>query len=126
MITKEITLCGKQVVLAYCYATEIGYKINSDEEVTDFIGEVITSVQSQRMPDIRKSLFLITAALTAYYESKKENAPITTDEIMYESTPDELGLALGTIISLRADFYHLPKNEPEDKPTENDNQEKNE
>ena len=27
MIKKEVTLCGKQVTLAYCFATEIGYKI---------------------------------------------------------------------------------------------------
>ena len=26
MITKEITLCGRQVTLAYCFATEIAFR----------------------------------------------------------------------------------------------------
>lgn len=119
MITKEITLCGKQVTLAYCYATEISYKILSDEDITDFIIEASTAIQEKnRMPDIRKTIFLVLASMQSYYESKDEQAPITDKQMMYDSTPEELGTALGVVIGLRTNFYHIPKGEPEDKPNE--------
>lgn len=119
MITKEITLCGKQVTLAYCYATEISYKILSDEDITDFIIEVATAIQDKnRMPDIRKTIFLVLASMQSYYESKGEKAPITDKQMMYDSMPEELGTALGVVIGLRTNFYHIPKGEPVDKPNE--------
>ena len=125
MITKEITLCGKQVTLAYCYATEISYKILSDEDITDFIAEAATAIQDKnRMPDIRKSIFIVLASMQSYYESKDEQAPVTDKQLMYDSTSEELGTALGIIIGLRTNFYHIPKGEPDDKPKES-SEEKN-
>lgn len=115
MITKEIKLCGKQVMLAYCYATEISYKILSDEDIIDFGQEVVEKIQHEQMPDIRKTIFLIIASMQSYYESKGEESPITDKDLMYECTPQEIGVALGTIIGLRSQFYHVPSDEPEDK-----------
>ena len=117
MITKEITICGKQVTLAYCYATEISYKILSEEDIIDFGQEVIEKIQHDQMPDIRKTIFLILASMNAYYESKGEKAPVSDKELMYECTPQEIGQALGVIIGLRSQFYNVPTDEPEDKPT---------
>ena len=117
MITKEITICSKKVTLAYCYATEISYKILSDEDIIDFGQEVIEKIQHEQMPDIRKTIFLILASMNAYYESKGEKAPVSDKELMYECTPQEIGQALGVIIGLRSQFYHVPTDEPEDKPT---------
>ena len=37
---------------------------------------------------------------------------------MYKATPLELGTALGTIIQLRADFYKVPSDEPNDEQPE--------
>jgi len=118
MITKEITICGKQVTLAYCYATEISYKILSDEDIIDFGQELIEKIQHEQMPDIRKTIFLILASMNAYYESKGEKAPVSDKELMYECTPQEIGQALGVIIGLRSQFYHVPTDEPQDKPAE--------
>ena len=33
MKTKEIKIAGKDVTLAYCFGTEIGYKMLTDEEI---------------------------------------------------------------------------------------------
>jgi hypothetical protein len=118
MITKEITICSKKVMLAYCYATEISYKILSDEDIIDFGQEVIEKIQHEQMPDIRKTIFLILASMNAYYESKGEKAPVSDKELMYECTPQEIGQALGVIIGLRSQFYHVPTDEPQDKPAE--------
>ena len=115
MITKEITICGKQVMLAYCYATEISYKILSDEDIIDFGQEIVEKIQHEQMPDIRRTIYLIIASLQSYYESKGEQCPITDKELMYECTPNEIGMALGIIIGLRTNFYHIPSDEPEDK-----------
>ena len=115
MITKEITLCSKQVTLAYCYATEISYKILSDEDIISFGQEIVEKIQHEQMPDIRKTIFLILAAMQSYYESKGEKCPITDKELMYECTPNEIAVTLGTILALKSQFYHIPSDEPEDK-----------
>lgn len=119
MKQKEITICGKQVTLAYCYATEISYKIQTGEEITAFITEAIGNIQQKKMPDTKKSIHLIIAAMQAYYESKKEKMPITDNELMFEVNPTELGTAIGTIIGLRSEFYYIPSDEPKDNNTDN-------
>ena len=118
MITKEITICGKQVTLAYCYATEISYKILSDEDIISFSQEIVEKIQHEQMPDIKKTIFLILASMQSYCESKGEQCPITDKELMYECTPQEIGKALGTVIALRSEFYHVPSDEPKDKPAD--------
>lgn len=114
MITKEITLCGKQVTLAYCYATEIAYKEMSDEDIFDYAQAAVEAIKAQRDPDIKKTILAIIAGMMAYYEDK-DKAPVKDSEIMREATPVEIGTAMLTILSMRSEFYHVPKDEPEDK-----------
>jgi len=118
MIHEEITLAGKPVTLGYCYATEIAYKDLSGEDITDIIQDTITGINAtpSRMPDAKRSIHLVLAAIIAYYECVKKEKPIKDIDIMSEATPLELGKALGTIINLWAKFYNIPKGEPKDKP----------
>lgn len=127
MITKEITLAEKPVTLGYCYATEIAYKDLSGEDIADIIQETITCVNAQpaRMPDTKRSIYLVLAAIMAYYQSKDEDAPIKDTDLMNDTTPLELGKALGTIINLWAQFYNIPKGEPKEKPQKGKGKEKN-
>ena len=125
MITKEITILDQKITLAYCYGTEIGYKLLAEEECTEFIREVIASIQSKKMPDARKSIYLIIAAMTAYYESQGQKNPIEDKQLIYHATPDDVGLALGTIAGLYIEFYHTPVGEPEDKPQKTGRKQKN-
>ena len=118
MVTKEITICGKQVTLAYCYATEISYKILSDEDIFDFGQEIAEKIQHEQMPDIRKTILLIIASMQSYYESKGTKTPIEDKELMYDCSPQDIGQALGTIIGLRSQFYHVPSDEPKEKSAE--------
>ena len=117
MKTKEIKIAGKDVTLAYCFGTEVGYKLLTDEEIQPFLTEAIVALNDKpaRMPDLRKTIFLIIACATAYYESKGQESPIEDKDLMYNCEPEELGIALGTIINLYAEFYHIPKDEPKDK-----------
>ena len=114
MITKEITICGKAVTLAYCYATEIAYKDLSDEDMFDYAQAAVEAIQAQRDPDIKKTIFAIIACMMAYYEDA-DKAPIKDSEIMKQATPVEIGTAMLTILTMRQEFYHVPKGEPEDK-----------
>ena len=98
MKKKEITLAGKPVTLGYCYATEIAYKDMSGEDIADIIQETIACVNAQpaQIPDTKRSIYLVMAAIVAYYESIKEETPIKDIDIMSEATPLELGTALGS------------------------------
>lgn len=115
MKKKEITLAGKQVTVAYCYATEIAYKDLSGQDIADFMGEVGEAIAANKMPDVKKSIFLLVAAIMSYYETKKEDAPISDAQIMTDATPLEMGAAIGAVLNLRSEFYALPEGEPKEK-----------
>lgn len=118
MTTKTITIAGKEVTLAYCYATEIGYKLLSDEDITAYMADAMEALKESRMPDTRKTVYVVIAAINAYSEWKGEQPVISDRDLMYNATPIELGTALGTIIQLRADFYKVPEGEPKDEQTD--------
>ncbi len=123
MKKETIKFIGKDVTLAYCYATEIAYKDLADEDISVFIQEIFTSTQKGEMPDVKKAVYLILASMTAYYESVKEKAPIKDIDIMSEATPVEFGSALATVINLWKAFYNVPSSEK--KPVKNTGKEKN-
>ena len=124
MITKEITLCGKQVTLAYCYATEIAYKDLSNEDMLDYAKHAVEAIQAQRDPDIKRTIFTILACMMAFYEDA-DKAPVKDSDIMKDATPVEIGTAMLTILSIRNEFYHVPKGEPEEKPEKGTGRRKN-
>ena len=117
MKSKTITIQGKEVTLGYCNATEIGYKLLTGEDVYVYFTDAIKAIQEERMPDIQKTIYMIIAAIKAYSEYTGEEAAITDRELMYDADQIEIGTALGTIIQLRSEFYHLPTvtGEPEEK-----------
>lgn len=127
MIHEEITLAGKPVTLGYCYATEIAYKDLSGEDIAAIIKETIACFDAKpaRMLDTKRSIYLVLAAVIAYYQSQDTDAPIKDTDLMNETTPIELGKALGTIINLWAKFYNIPKDEPAEKPAKGKGKGKN-
>ena len=56
MIQKEITLLGKQVTLAYCFGTEISYKLLAEQECTDFVREVLAGLAQAKLEEIQEVL----------------------------------------------------------------------
>ena len=119
MITREVTLCGKQVTLAYCYATEIAYKDLTNEDIIKYIRYAIECIQSKEDPDIKQSVFAIVACMIAYAQSKdEEETPVTDQELMLQMSPLELGKAILAIISMRLEFYKVPDQESSEKKTD--------
>lgn len=116
MKQKTVKIAGKKIGVAYCYATEIGYKTLAEEDIHIFIGEVIKCSAENVNPDPGKSVKLITAAAIAYYDSREEEAPEDLDKILiYKAEPNEIGLAIGEILKLYTEWYKLPAGEPKDK-----------
>ena len=101
----------RSVTLAYCYATEIAFKDMANEDISVYMQEIFTSSQKGEMPDVKKGVYLIMAAIMAYYESIKEKAPVTDADIMNEATPEEFGAAIATVINLWKAFYKVPTSE---------------
>ena len=119
MITREVTLCGKQVTLAYCYATEIAYKDLTNEDIIKYIRYAIECIQSKEDPDIKQSVFAIVACMIAYSQSKnEEETPVTDKELMLHMSPLELGKAVLAIISMRLEFYKVSDQELGEKKTD--------
>lgn len=117
MTTKTITLCGKEVTIAYCNATEIAFKIMSGENIFDFLNdEIVPAIKANpaRMCDMEKSIFLVLSASKAYYEYIGEENPVTDRELMYEAGPNDIPTALAAFIEIYGNFYAKPKGEPED------------
>lgn len=120
MKREKTTIAGKEVSLAYCFATEIGYKILAEEDISVFLGEASAAIEQKRMPDLKKTICLIFAAINACSDYDDESAAISEKDIMHDATPAEMANALGTILALCNEFYRQPAGEPEDKPTEDE------
>ena len=107
MKTKTITIAGKQVNLAYCYDTEIGFCDISE-----------TGIENIDITNPKHVIALIMAAILAYYEGKKEECPIKDSEIMYDADPSEITDAFVAVMELRLAWYKLPTGEARDKTPE--------
>lgn len=116
MTSKKITICGKEVELFYCAATENGYERMSDGKT---IGVFIPTFKTDKngnqvidkLPEATNEDYLLLAiagivAADTYY---KREAVINSEDILYDATPTERKLLIETIIELRNEWYEVPK-----------------
>ena len=111
MKKETIKFIGKDITLAYCYATEIAYKDLTDEDISVYMQEIFTSSQKGEMPDVKKAVYLILASMMAYYNSTGEECPVKDTEIINNANPTEFGNAFATVINLWKAFYSVPSSE---------------
>ena len=111
MKTKNITICGKEITVAYCFMTEAIYKEVTGEDYSVLGQEIADCIKGKNDPDMSKLFALIYAAELAYYE---KDEPFTIKDLMRKSTFDEVTAAIVTIVGLRAAFFHIPAGEPAD------------
>lgn len=116
MKKKEITLCGKPVTLAYCFATEIAFQ--------KYTGVGLDKFDAMNPEHV---IYLILAAMLPYYEAEKQEAPIKDTDLMYQATPAELTTALTEVFTLRNEWYEVPKGDEkqDDNPADKEEKEKN-
>ena len=116
MTSKKITICGKEVELFYCAATENGYeRMSGGKTIGVFIPTFKTDKNGNqvidKMPEATNEDFLLLAiagivAADTYY---KRDASINSEDILYDATPTERRLLIDTIIELRNEWYEVPK-----------------
>ena len=97
MNQKEITLCGQQVKLMYCAASENGFE--------DLSGKSINDLDFTKTKDI---LNLSLACIVAAYTAENQEPPIKSEDILYKATSKELTDLYLTVINMRAEWYNVP------------------
>lgn len=112
---KTITICGKEVKMRYCAATETGYEQMSGKSIGD--------IDFKKQEDlIRLSL----AAILAAYLRDEAEAPVTSADILSDAKPKEIIKMITVLLELRAAWYDVPfVVKPEMEEQEGDKQEKN-
>lgn len=116
MTSKKITICGKEVELFYCAATENGYeRISDGKTIGVFIptfkmdeegNHVIDQLPAATNEDY---LLLAIAGIVAADTYYKREAVINSEDILYNATPTERRLLIETILELRNEWYEVPK-----------------
>ena len=116
MSKSQITINGQEVGVAYCYATEIAFTRYTGVSVDEF---------DTKNPE--HHIYIIIAAIIAYYESQGKKAPVKDTDLMYHATPTELTTALTEIFELRKEWYDIPKGaeRKDEEPADEDGKEKN-
>lgn len=117
---KTITICGKEVRMRYCAATESGYEKMAHQSSAVFAA-TIKKFKEDGTPEIIEPpkavgsdfLQLAIAGIVAAYAKDDQTPPITSDEILYDAGPDETLLLTTTIIELRREWYNIPATIPE-------------
>lgn len=100
MTQKTITIAGKQVGIAYCFATEIAFKALTGN-----------NIEEADVTNPEQVVYLILAAISAYYQEQEAEAPVTDKDIIYRAKPKEIIEALTAVLVMRAEWYESPKGE---------------
>lgn len=132
---ETITLCGKKVKIMYCAATETGYEIMAEKSSQVFLPTIIERDENGKVTKAEPPaatlddyIKLALAGIVAAYESEDENKkpPVTSKDILYHATSEEVTNLVATIGKLRKEWYNVPDVVELDKPqTEGGEQPKN-
>ena len=115
MKTKTINIEGKEISLAYCAATETGFESITGKSVQVFVpkfgkdkegNDIITAPADATTQDY---ILLAVAAIIVYYESRKETAPVSVEDIIYEWRPADVTSVIEAVLEVRNEWYELPK-----------------
>ena len=111
---RTIHICGKDVAIRYCAATETGYESISGKSIAVFIpdiekdkrGKIIKSTVKTTMQDF---ITLAVAGIAAAYTRRGEPEPITDKDILFDATPQEVTELITVISELRNEWYKVPE-----------------
>ena len=111
---RTIHICGKDVAIRYCAATETGYESISGQSIAVFIpdivkdkrGKIIKSTSKATMQDF---ITLAVAGIAAAYTRRGEPEPITDKDILFDATPQEVTELITVISELRNEWYKEPE-----------------
>ena len=94
---KNITICGKDVKIRYCAATETGFERLAEKSISE--------IDFSKQEDLIR---LAMSAVIAAYERDGQEAPITSKDILFDAKPDELIELFKSVLELRVNWYNVP------------------
>ncbi len=119
LATKTITLCGKQVEMLYCAATETGYEqlvSGTGKDINVFLPTILERDENGKPIRIDKPkagaddyLKLAIAAIIAAASRNKKKPEVTADDVMYDASSTEITEMITTVIELRNKWYQVPE-----------------
>ena len=110
-----ITIMGRDVRVRYCAATETSFEEMTGKSIDVFI----PTVENDEVKEPAKAnrydyLMLGIGGIIAAYLREQKDAPITTDEILYDASPTEVMNLITTILNLRNEWYKVADIVPEE------------
>lgn len=127
---RTINICGKDVKMRYCAATETGYETISGKPATIFMPDItkdakgnIISIETKA--ETEDYIKLALAAIIAAYARDNQKAPIQSEEIMYDAQPKDVILLIKTVTELRNEWYDIPSIIKPDENQTDENQDEN-
>lgn len=113
---ETITLCGKEVNIMYCAATETGYEIVAGKSSQVFLPTVLERDENGKVTKAEPPaatlddyIKLALAGIVAAYASEDKEPPVTGKDIIYRATSEEITNLVGTIGKLRVAWYNVPE-----------------
>lgn len=123
---KTIQICGKDVIMRYCAGAETGYEILSGGKSSNVFVPTVEERDENGNPikinppiaTTDDYIKLATAAIVAAYDFRSsENhtiePPVTSKDILFSASPEEITTMINTVIELRNMWYGIPKTVPE-------------
>ena len=113
---ETITLCGKDVNIMYCAATETGYEIVAGKSSQVFLPTILERDENGKVTKAEPPaatlddyIKLALAGIIAAYASEDKEPPVTDKDILYKATSEEITNLVGTIVRLRVAWYNVPE-----------------
>lgn len=112
---KTITLNGQEVRMIYCTATENGFEQISPNSISVFVPTFGKNDQDENIivepakATIGDIVTLAVAAIVAAYSRDKQEPPVKSEYILYESTLQERNELIRAIVELRNQWYAVPQ-----------------
>lgn len=103
-----------EVRMLYCAASETGFQALSGETIDVFTpvldkddkGKIVVK-EAPRATDMNY-IQLALASIVAAYERDGEKPPVTTEDILYNATRDEVLQMVKTIVEMRTEWLFVP------------------
>lgn len=112
---ETITLCGKEVNIMYCAATETGYETIAEKSSQVFLPTILERDENGKVTKAEPPaatlddyIKLALAGIVAAYASEDKEPPVTSKDILYKATSEDITNLVGTIGKLRVAWYNVP------------------
>lgn len=103
---KTISICGQDVQMLYCAATETGFEQLANRSINVFLPGDDEENPAATGDDYIK---LGIAAIIAAYARNDQEPPVSVKDVLYEATPQEVVALITSAVELRAKWYDVPE-----------------